>query len=63
MDVIGLDASLVRGSHGRVPDRPGAGPLLMTNAPDLLGDAPLEATGVHDVLLRHLGVEAPVAVA
>jgi predicted AlkP superfamily pyrophosphatase or phosphodiesterase len=63
MDVIGLDASLVRGSHGRVPDRPGAGPLLMTNAPDLLGDAPLEATGVHDVLLRHLRVGAPVGVA
>ncbi len=63
MDVIGLDAGLVRGSHGRVPDRAGAGPLLMTNAPDLLGDAPLEATGVHDVLLRHLGVRAPAAVA
>jgi hypothetical protein len=35
----------------------------MTNAPDLLGDAPLEATGVHDVLLRHLGVGAPVGLA
>ena len=30
MDVIPLDASLVKGSHGRIPDDPSKGPLLMT---------------------------------
>jgi hypothetical protein len=58
MDVIPLDASLVRGSHGRIPDNPAHGPLLMTSEADLLGDAPLAATGVHDLILRHLGVTA-----
>lgn len=56
MDVIPLDASLVRGSHGRIPDDPAHGPLLMTGSPDLLEDGSLAATDVHDVILRHLGV-------
>ena len=56
MDVIPLDASLVKGSHGRVPDDPAKGPLLMTRHADLL-DGDLAATGVHDVILRHLGVQ------
>ena len=38
MDVIPLDASLVRGSHGRIPDDPSKGPLLMTRQADLLPD-------------------------
>jgi hypothetical protein len=29
MDVIGLDATSVRGSHGRLPDRPEEGPVLI----------------------------------
>jgi predicted AlkP superfamily pyrophosphatase or phosphodiesterase len=56
LDVIPLDASLVKGSHGRIPDDPAHGPLLLTRHPDLLGDGELAATGVHDVILRHLGV-------
>ena len=56
MDVIPLDASLIKGSHGRVPDDPSKGPLLMTRHADLL-DGDLAATGVHDVILRHLGVQ------
>jgi predicted AlkP superfamily pyrophosphatase or phosphodiesterase len=56
LDVIPLDASLVKGSHGRIPDDPAHGPLLMTRHPDLLGDGELAATDVHDVILRHLGV-------
>ena len=59
LDVIPLDASLVKGSHGRIPDDPAKGPLLMTRQPDLLGDGELAATDVHDLILRHLGVRRP----
>ena len=55
MDVIPLDASLIKGSHGRPAADPAKGPLLITRHADLL-DGDLAATGVHDVILRHLGV-------
>jgi predicted AlkP superfamily pyrophosphatase or phosphodiesterase len=54
MDVISLDATLVKGSHGRPTDRPEDGPLLITSRPDLLGEGPLAATGVKDLLLAHV---------
>ena len=38
MDVIPLDASLVKGSHGRLTDDPRAGPLFITSEPGLLPD-------------------------
>jgi len=63
MDVIPLDASLVKGSHGRIPDDPSKGPLLLTREQDLLEDGELAATGVHDLILRHLGVPAREAAA
>jgi predicted AlkP superfamily pyrophosphatase or phosphodiesterase len=63
MDVIPLDAGLVRGSHGRIPDDPSKGPLLLTRQADLLEDGELAATGVHDLILRHLGVGAREAAA
>jgi hypothetical protein len=63
MDVIPLDASLVKGSHGRIPDDPSKGPLLMTNHAKALDDGELAATGVHDLILRHLGVRAREAAA
>ena len=56
LDVIPLDASLVKGSHGRIPDDAADGPLLLTRHPELLGDGEIAATDVHDVILRHLGV-------
>ncbi|WP_088278325.1 alkaline phosphatase family protein [Ideonella sp. A 288] len=54
MDVIGLDATLVRGSHGRPTDRPDDGPLFITTAPELLADGPVPATAVKQLLLDHL---------
>jgi predicted AlkP superfamily pyrophosphatase or phosphodiesterase len=54
LDVIPLDASLVRGSHGRVTTEIQESPLLMTNRPELLDSQQLAATEVHDVILRHL---------
>jgi len=57
MDVIPLDASLVKGSHGRVPENPGAGPLFMTSEPRLLDADHVRATEVYPILLRHLTEE------
>ena len=54
MEVIPLDGSLVRGSHGRLTDRPEAGPLLITSEPELLPEGPLRATDVKELVLRHL---------
>jgi predicted AlkP superfamily pyrophosphatase or phosphodiesterase len=59
MDVIGLDATVVRGSHGRPTDRAEDGPLFITSAPDLLGEGPVPAAAVKQLLLDHLfGAEA-----
>ena len=54
MDVIPLDATLVKGSHGRVTDDPAAGPIFMTSEPRLLDAGGIDAAGVYGLLLRHL---------
>jgi predicted AlkP superfamily pyrophosphatase or phosphodiesterase len=56
LDVIPLDATLVKGSHGRPPARAEDGPLLITQQPDLLSStgSPLPATDVFGVILKHL---------
>jgi predicted AlkP superfamily pyrophosphatase or phosphodiesterase len=54
LDVIPLDASLVRGSHGR-RDGGDHGPLIVTPKADLLRADAIRSVDVHDVLLRHLG--------
>ncbi|HEX4985357.1 MAG TPA: nucleotide pyrophosphatase/phosphodiesterase family protein [Burkholderiales bacterium] len=54
MDVISLDATLVKGSHGRVTDDPAHGPLFATSAPELLGEGDVAATDVKRLLLDHV---------
>jgi hypothetical protein len=54
MDVIPLDAGLVRGSHGRVTDDPSEGPLFMTTRSELLPEGEVGALAVKDLLLRHI---------
>lgn len=54
MEVTPLDASLVKGSHGRVPQSSGEGPLLISNQKELFNRASLEATEVFDTIMRHL---------
>ena len=54
LDVIPLDANLVRGSHGRPTDDPREGPIFITDTPSLLDGSSLPATAVRDLLLRHL---------
>jgi predicted AlkP superfamily pyrophosphatase or phosphodiesterase len=54
MDVIPLDASLVKGSHGRITKDPRAGPLLISSEPVLLPGNDVPATGVKELLLNHV---------
>jgi predicted AlkP superfamily pyrophosphatase or phosphodiesterase len=51
MDVIPLDASLVRGSHGRLTDRDEDGPLVITDQPQLLKGDRIAAVDVKQLLL------------
>jgi hypothetical protein len=53
MDVIPLDATLVKGSHGRPTDDPQDGPLVMTDTPELL-PAQVAATDIKEIALRHI---------
>jgi predicted AlkP superfamily pyrophosphatase or phosphodiesterase len=54
MDIIPLDASLIKGSHGRTPETPEEGPLLMSRSHQLLPQDSIEAPAVFDVILAHL---------
>ncbi|HEV2130744.1 MAG TPA: nucleotide pyrophosphatase/phosphodiesterase family protein [Longimicrobiaceae bacterium] len=54
MDVIPLDASLVRGSHGRLADDPAQGPLFISSEPELLPEGEVMATEVKARVLDHL---------
>ncbi len=54
LDVIPLDASLVRGSHGRASTDADCGPMLISSEPALLSSSTIAATEVRDVILRHL---------
>jgi hypothetical protein len=60
MNVIPLDATLVRGSHGRIPDRLDDGPVVISSEAGAVGDA-LDPTAVHDLMLSHLFDEHPAA--
>jgi hypothetical protein len=51
--VISLDASLVRGSHGRIPDSMNDGPVLISSEAGTLGE-PLQPTAVRDIILAHV---------
>ncbi len=53
MDVIPLDASLVKGSHGRVTDDPTEGPVFMSNEKTLV-PGEMTALCVKDLILKHI---------
>ncbi|MET1260476.1 nucleotide pyrophosphatase/phosphodiesterase family protein [Flagellimonas sp. DF-77] len=54
MDVIPLQAELVKGSHGRIPDSTEDYPVFMTDVKDILESECIEATEVFSNLLRIL---------
>jgi predicted AlkP superfamily pyrophosphatase or phosphodiesterase len=58
LEVIPLDASLVRGSHGRVTDRLEDGPLFISSEKAAVGPV-VEATAVRDAILSHLFDQVP----
>jgi predicted AlkP superfamily pyrophosphatase or phosphodiesterase len=57
MKVVPLDAGWVRGTHGRLPDDPDDGPLLLCNDDSVARDR-LAATDVQALLLELAGVAA-----
>jgi predicted AlkP superfamily pyrophosphatase or phosphodiesterase len=52
LDVIPLDAKLVKGSHGRMPDDPNDGPLVISS--EGLPDGAIAATAIKQLVLDHL---------
>ena len=54
MDVIPLDATLVKGSHGRVTESPYDGPLLISSQRDALQTEVIQSTAIRDLILTHL---------
>jgi hypothetical protein len=54
MDVIPLDSSLVKGSHGNQPANPAEWPLLISSRPELLPQAALNSTEVCGILRDHV---------
>lgn len=53
MDVISLDPSLVKGSHGRITERIEAGPVLISSEARFVPER-VTASGVKDIMLRHI---------
>jgi hypothetical protein len=51
MDVIPLDATLVKGAHGRIPESHLDKPLLVCE-PTLTQDEHIAATAVFDLILK-----------
>jgi predicted AlkP superfamily pyrophosphatase or phosphodiesterase len=58
LDVIPLDATLVKGSHGLPPASAEVGPLVMSDAPDLIKSDKVDATAVCELILSHLAAKA-----
>jgi predicted AlkP superfamily pyrophosphatase or phosphodiesterase len=56
MQVVPLDPTYVRGSHGRLPVDADDGPVLLCSSPTAEPSGALAATDVHDLLLQLQGV-------
>ncbi|OKL40243.1 alkaline phosphatase family protein [Pontibacter flavimaris] len=56
MDIIPLDATLVKGSHGRIPETQDEWPVFLSNKKELSLPAGIQATDVFQLILHHLDV-------
>jgi len=54
LDLIPLDASLVKGSHGRIEKDATDGPVFLTKRKELLLKETVSSTEVHNLILNHL---------
>lgn len=54
LDVIPLDSSLVKGSHGRIPDSVHSGPIFMTNTTGIAEKEIVNAVDIKEYILKHL---------
>jgi hypothetical protein len=54
LDVIPVDASLVKGSHGRIVEDTTDGPVFLTRRQELLPSAPITSIDVYRLILSHL---------
>lgn len=54
LEITPLDATLVRGSHGRVPASPAQAPLVITQQQAMLADPVLDAPQIYWLILKHL---------
>jgi predicted AlkP superfamily pyrophosphatase or phosphodiesterase len=54
LDVIPLDAMLVKGSHGRQTSWDEEGPVFISKASGLVESTRITSVEVHDLILRHL---------
>ncbi|HEX2841083.1 nucleotide pyrophosphatase/phosphodiesterase family protein [Hyphomicrobium sp.] len=54
MDVIPLNASLVKGSHGRADLPEAHGPVFLSSEPHLIRDEPVDACEVKSLMLSHV---------
>ncbi|RIJ34465.1 alkaline phosphatase family protein [Pontibacter oryzae] len=58
LDIIPLDATLIKGSHGRIPDDKNEWPLLLTKyEPEIPKE--VAAVDVFDIILEHLQIPKP----
>lgn len=57
MDIIPLDASLVKGSHGRINEDPADRPLFTAQNKSLLATEQVQPTQVYDIILQSLGIK------
>ncbi|MEM9829827.1 MAG: nucleotide pyrophosphatase/phosphodiesterase family protein [Bacteroidota bacterium] len=62
MDVIPLDATLVKGSHGCIPASEENWPIFITQQTNLLANKSYLSTEIHDILLSHLTQKAETTV-
>ena len=54
LDLIPLDASLVKGSHGRIVEDPAEGPVFLTRRKELLTSDSVRSIDVCGLILNHL---------
>lgn len=56
MDIIPLDATLIKGSHGRVPEDKTEWPIFLTKRKEIELAKEIKATDVFQLILNHVGV-------